>query len=160
MRKTTDKKSGAVTFHWTSDRNLTRQENLQLEIDKLKKKIEDLSRYLDWYKWNYERSEKEYKGRLEKIEDLKSFIDLLEESLFKETHPVEKEISGKTCVLVYYSDCCRVKMEFQKLVEEYNIDSSQYKIVYRNQSNVDQGVLTVESPGRYIDFKIEEGDSK
>ena len=84
MRKKKDKKTGVTTYVYNRHKNAkTNLENMQMEIEKCKKTISDYSQYLDYWKWNYEKAEKEYKSRVQKIEDARVMIELLEEHIAK-----------------------------------------------------------------------------
>ena len=76
LRKKVDKKTGFITYEYkvTSSDKL---QNMKDEVEKCNKSIESYEKYLDWYKWNYERAKKEYEFRVQKIKDLKDFRKLL-----------------------------------------------------------------------------------
>lgn len=44
-------------------------------LKKAQRDIESNERYLDYYKWNYEKAKKEYESRINKIKINKDFID-------------------------------------------------------------------------------------
>ena len=46
-------------------------------LDKARRDIESAERYLDYYKWNYEKAKKEYNSRLDKININKGFIECI-----------------------------------------------------------------------------------
>lgn len=84
MRKKKDKKTGATTYVYNRHKGATSNlENMQMEIAKQQKVIEDYSKYLDYWKWNYEKAKKEYESRVQKIEDARVMIELLEEHIAK-----------------------------------------------------------------------------
>lgn len=84
MRKKKDKKSGCTTYVYNRHKGAkTNLENMELEIQKCRKTISDYSEFLDYWKWNYEKAKKEYESRLQKIEDAKVLIGLLEEHIEK-----------------------------------------------------------------------------
>lgn len=76
LRKKVDKKTGSITYVYkvTSSDKL---QNMKDEVEKCNKSIEGYEKYLDWYRWNYERAKKEYEFRVQKINDLKDFRKLL-----------------------------------------------------------------------------------
>lgn len=81
MRKSVNKKTGSTVFHYKFPKGMSKLEGMKREIEKCNKGIEDNERYLDWYKWNYEKAKKEYESRVNKIKDLKDFKGLLEEDV-------------------------------------------------------------------------------
>lgn len=90
LRKKVDKKTGFITYEYkvTSSDKL---QNMKDEVEKCNKSIENYEKYLDWYKWNYERAKKEYEFRVQKINDLKDFRKLLM------SHIKETEDSSGSC---------------------------------------------------------------
>lgn len=84
MRKKKDKKSGVTTYicnrHKGAESNL---DNMKREVAKQQKVIEDYSKYLDYWKWNMEKAVKEYESRVQKIEDARVLISLLQEHIDK-----------------------------------------------------------------------------
>ena len=92
LRKKVDKKTGSITYVYkvTSSDEL---QNMKNEVEKCNKSIEGYEKYLDWYKWNYERAKKEYEFRVQKIKDLKNFRRLLIDDINK----VEGEGTSDSC---------------------------------------------------------------
>lgn len=95
MRKTVNKKTGSTVFHYKFPKGMSKLEGMKREVEKCNKGIEDSGRYLDWYKWNYDRAKKEYESRVNKIKDLKDFKELLEENIRKEESHIA-DIEGPT----------------------------------------------------------------
>lgn len=81
MRKKVDKKSGMTTYLWSPDSSKSMEENIQDQIKKCEKDISGYMEFLDYWKWNYEKAKKEYEFRVNKIEDLRVFKNLLTKRL-------------------------------------------------------------------------------
>lgn len=93
MRKKKDKESGVTTYFFNRNKGANSNlENMEMEIQKCLKTIEDYSKYLDYWKWNYEKAKKEYDFRLQKIEDARTLMGLLQESIDKIKSGEEDEV--------------------------------------------------------------------
>ena len=93
MRKKKDKKSGVTTYVYNRNKGANSNlENMEIEIQKCKKTISDYSQYLDYWKWNYEKAKKEYDFRLQKIEDARTLMGLLQEHIDRIKSGEEDEV--------------------------------------------------------------------
>lgn len=93
MRKKKDKESGVTTYFFNRNKGANSNlENMEKEIQKCLKTIEDYSKYLDYWKWNYEKAKKEYDFRLQKIEDARTLMGLLQESIDKIKSGEQEEV--------------------------------------------------------------------
>ena len=70
-----------ITYSYKAPKGLSEEEIGKIEIEKAHKEIERLSKYLDWYKWNYEEAKKNYEKRVNRIRDLADYIKVWERDL-------------------------------------------------------------------------------
>lgn len=77
------RKGCQVTYRYKAPKDLSEEEVGKIEIEKAEKEIEKLSKYLDWYKWNYEEAKKNYEKRVNRIKDLKDYIEVWKRDLKK-----------------------------------------------------------------------------
>ena len=75
------RKGCQVTYKYKAPKGLSEEEVGKIEIEKAEKEIEKLSKYLDWYKWNYEEAKKNYEKRVNRIKDLKDYIEVWKRDL-------------------------------------------------------------------------------
>lgn len=148
--RTSKSKDGIKTFHYTIKGNDSNYVAYLKEVNNCDKVVSDTGRYLDWYKWNFERAKKEYESRVEKIQNHKDFKELILENLKKMTLSREDVISrfeGREIIFVFdrgaYSQFSKIEEVLEYLDSTINLCTFGFIIEYKLKTEVDERSVTV-----------------
>lgn len=143
MRVEHNKKTGQTIYHYKAPKGHKEYDVLVNEIQKCNKVVEDNSKYLDWYRWNYEKAKKEYESRVEKVKNHENFKRLLEDDV-KNLSSVSLEEGHRYHVLPagqgfshHDIDCSELRQILEKA------DCFPYTLIYESHEDQVKGLIAV-----------------